>query len=331
MTPALTLTRLARAGLALCLAVAAVEWVAAARAYRQTLPPAAWRALSQHLEGSLGVTEAMSGAAIGEPAPVVLLADRWLGPRGRQAIAALRAPRSVAPHDLYGVAPLIIVSRGGDPWTRELREDWGDRPLPTAESVTEVGPFVVHRFPLADAASTLFDLAEVAVAQPRRIELRDRRGRCRGSRGRWTCKQGGVAAEYAEIAYRPRRCLRFAVEDGAPITVRAAGVVLGDRLRGHLGFSDFNARIRSDAPARVEITIDGRRRATLLISDRQGWAPFEVATEPGAHELEITVTPALSGTWGEAGYDPQPTHAPCLELRALASAAGSPPGEEASP
>ena len=301
---------LARTMLALILGVAGLEWVAAARAYRPTLSKADWNALDQYLREH------------SDEVGLVVLADHWLGPRGRAQVEALRKPLSVAPPDLYGVPRLTIISRDrDDPWSPWLRDEWGPRARPSAKSIAEVGAFFVHTFALHDADQTLFDLAEIATQKPRSITIRDGLGRCRGSSdknmGRWICKQGRVIRAYAEIAYRPRRCLRFAVQDGAPIRVSLSKITLGDRLRGHLGFTDFNARIRSDAPALVEITIDGQPRATLTISDRQGWAAFEVATPRGRHDLEITVTPALSGTFGPEGYDRRPTHLPCLELRAL--------------
>ncbi len=325
--------RLAGAALLTVLGVAAFEWVAAARAYRTTLPSSAWQALAEHLDAAHGADESGTSG-------LVVLADPWLGPRGRLEIAALREPGSVAPHDLFGVRDLTIIARDGDdvddddaPWTPWLREAWGERPLPIADRRDRVGPFVLHHFSLADADEVLFDLVELSEDKPRTIQVRDRFGRCKGkgkgkgkgTKGRWTCTLGTIASAYAEIAYRPRRCLRFEVGDGAQITLKLAGVQLGERLRGHLGFTDFNARIRSDAPALLEVAIDGRPQAALTLSDRQGWAPFEIATVPGRHDLEVTLTPTLTGTWTDRGYDRRPSHLPCLELRALRRSE-APPG-----
>ena len=311
--------RLAGAALLALLGVAAVEWIAAARAYRTTLPSSAWRALDQRLTELRAVT-----SEGGRAPPLVLLADPWLGPRGRLELEALRDPASVAPHDLYGVQELTIIARGDDPWTPWLREAWGERPLPTVDHIDRLGPFVLHHVSAPEADEVLLDLIELSQSKPNKIQLRDRFGRCKGTKGRWSCTLGKIASTYAEVAYRPRRCLRFDVGDGAQITLKLAGVELGDHLRGHLGFSDFNARIRSDAPALVEVRIDEQPLASLTISDRQGWAAFELATPPGRHDLEVTVTPTLTGTWGERGYDRRPSHLPCLEMRALRRR-GAPP------
>ncbi len=310
--------RLASAALLAIIGVAAVEWVAAARAYRTTLPTSAWRALDQRL------AERASATAEDGRAPLVLLADPWLGPRGRLEIEALRDPASVAPHDLYGRRELTIIARGDDPWTPWLRDAWGDRPLPTADRVDRLDPFVLHHLSAPEADEVILDLVELSQKKPRKLQISDRLGRCKGSKGRWSCTLGKIASAYAEVAYRPHRCLRFDVGDGAQITLKLAGVELGEHLRGHLGFTDFNARIRSDAPALVEVNVDGRPLASLTISDRQGWAAFELATPPGRHDLEVTVTPTLTGTWGERGYDRRPSHVPCLELRALRRR-GAPP------
>lgn len=295
----------ARALLGLILALAAAEWIAAARAYRTTLPAAAWRELDAHLAAS-------------DPG-LLVLADPWLGPRARRELAALADPRAIAPPDLDGVARLTILGRegAGDPWTAALREAWGPRPLPRAAAVEAVGPFVLHRFDLDGASRVTFDLVALAG-----VEARDLRGRCTPGDGVLRCKSGEIRRAFAEVAYSPRRCLRFDLEDGAQATLTAADVALGERLRGHLGFDDFNARLRSDGPVLLQIAVDGEPLADLTFTDRQGWAAFEVPTPPGRHTLTVTLLPALAGTWGDRGYQARPAHAACLELRALARDGG---------
>lgn len=295
------LRRLARGVLALILAVAAIEWIAAARAYRTTLPAAAWRALDDHLRA-------------GDPG-LVLLADPWLAPRARRELAALADPGAVAPPDLEGRPRLTIIARGDDdPWSPTLRREWGARPLPPARARTALGPFTVHAFEPAGAAAPSFDLLDAPG-----LEVSDRRARCPRRGGAFTCKSGELRPRFAEIAYAPRRCLLLDLEDGAEATLRIADAELGARLRGHLGFADFNARLRSDAPLLLRIAVDGEPLADLVFSDRQGWAAFEVPTPPGRHELVFTAIPTLAGTFGDQGYRPRPAHSACLEARALAA------------
>ncbi|MCB9567395.1 MAG: hypothetical protein H6710_09345 [Myxococcales bacterium] len=151
------------------------------------------------------------------------------------------------------------------------------------------------------------------------LEVSDRRARCPRRGGAFTCKSGELRPRFAEIAYAPRRCLLLDLEDGAEATLRIADAELGARLRGHLGFADFNARLRSDAPLLLRIAVDGEPLADLVFSDRQGWAAFEVPTPPGRHELVFTAIPTLAGTFGDQGYRPRPAHSACLEARALAA------------
>ena len=125
----------------------------------------------------------------------------------------------------------------------------------------------------------------------------------------------GVAV--AEVDYRPRRCLELELRDGATVSLRYPAMPTGDVLRGHLAVDDFNARLRSDAPVRLRVSVDGQRMAQWLVSDEQGWWPFAVATEPGTHEVELELSAAVRGTWQRGGYEEGRVHAPCVELRSL--------------
>ncbi|MEZ4448325.1 MAG: hypothetical protein R3B09_02520 [Nannocystaceae bacterium] len=293
--------------LGVVLAVAAVEWVAAARAYRRAISGADWRALDAHL-----------AAIPGDEA--IVLAERWLGPRARLEVPRLRRWSSAAPPDLAGWPRFHVVSLGGEPWTRDLRGEWPEWPLghvPEASSRDHLGPFTIHHFSPPGAAETVADLLEG------RLEVRDARGRCPERAGGFACKQGRVERVVAEVTFTPRRCLRLAVDDGDALTIRAPAALLGDTLRGHLGFDDFNARLRSDAPLLLTIAVDGARIAELTLSDAQGWAAFEAPTPAGRHDLTITVLPTSAGTWGDRGYQDRPLHAPCLELRSLRHPGGA--------
>ena len=92
---------------------------------------------------------------------------------------------------------------------------------------------------------------------------------------------------------------------------------LGTTLRGHLGFADFNSRLRNDAPALLELHIDDTLAGRWTLTDNQGWAAFAARTAPGLHTVRVRLTPLLSGTWTPDGYTQQPARTACLELRAL--------------
>ena len=284
MTP-----RRATLALALLLAVAAAEWVAAAFAYRDALRPEHWAALRAR--------------AAAPPAP------RPHPPPH----PALRAWASVAPPDLHAL-PRFHVLAWGDPWTPDLRDDWGPRPRPRALAREPFGPLTLHTFEHPEAERLLDAWVDAAP----RLQVRDPRGPCRPRPGgAWACARGEVRLTVAEIAYRPRRALCLDLDD-APITL-TLDADLGDHLRGHLGFADFNARLRSDAPLLLTLRVDGRPLPSLVLTDAQGWAAFTAPTEPGRRRVEVELRPAVPGTWGDAGYRPTPRLRPCLELRALAA------------
>ena len=111
-----------------------------------------------------------------------------------------------------------------------------------------------------------------------------------------------------------------ALDDGATLEITHPRAQLGAQLRGHLGFSDFNARLRNDAPALLEMFIDDALAARWTLSDSQGWAAFAAPTSPGTHAVRLRLTPLLGGTWTEQGYAANPRRTACLELRALAEA-----------
>ena len=293
MTP-----RQARAALVVLATVAGVEWIAAARAYRTQLGPEAW-------------ARAAAALAALPPSEPVVLADDWLGPSARARLPAVA--RDVGLPDLHG-APRLHVLALADPLTRTVRDDLAGldpRPL----RVDDLGAFSLHHFELPGASPVLWDLS----ADPS-VAARDDRGPCRRSRETWSCRQARASVRFAEVAYRARRCLALEPADGATIEL-SARATLGARLRGHLGLSDFNGRLRSDAPVLVELAVDGRTRARWVLSDMQGWAAFELPTDPGPAAVTVRVTSLLAGTFTPGGYDPDARRVPCLELRALAGAA----------
>lgn len=240
-----------------------------------------------------------------------MLAEDWLGPSARAHLPAVA--RAVGLPDLHG-APRLHVLALGDPLGRTVLGDLAGL-TPRSLGADALGPLTLHHFELPGASPVLWDLS----ADPS-VSARDDRGPCRRARDAFTCKQGRAATRFAEVGYRARRCLALELTDGATLEL-STRATLGARLRGHLGLSDFNGRLRSDAPVLLEIAVDGRTRARWALTDMQGWIAFELATEPGPAALTIRVTPLLAGTFTPGGYDPDARRVPCLELRALAGAA----------
>ncbi|MCB9749859.1 MAG: hypothetical protein H6713_07615 [Myxococcales bacterium] len=291
----------ARVAIAALLVLALIECVCAARAYRPGATADDWAALAA----------ALDQLPAGEP---VLLAQPWLGPRARMEAPRLRGWDSVAPPDLHGARRFHVVGLARARWGPALADDSMDMPDATYAGEERFGGLRLHHYARPQAGATLEDWVGDAST---RLEVSDEQGRCRGAGGRWTCKQGALALDTLEIAYRPRRCLAARLDDGARLRVRLQGATLGDELRGHLGFADFNARLRSDAPALLTIAIDGAAAARFVFTDSQGWAGFTLATEPGLHDVELELVTTLSGTWSADRYAGKRDHVPCLELRAL--------------
>ena len=302
MTP-----RQASAALLVLAAVAAVEWVCAARAYRAQLGPDAWARAA----------EALAALPRDE---TVFLGTPWLGPSARQHLPALRLWSSLAPPDLHGlprfhVLGLTSAARSGA-WSSELAADLGELPAPQLLGFEDLGPLRLYHYEQPASGTLLSDW----LAEPASLRLRDDRGPCRLSSGTWSCKQGRITLDTLEVSYRPRRCLAIDLDDGRTLEISRPGTALGTVLRGHLGFADFNARLRNDAPALLELLVDDITVGRWTLSDSQGWAAFAAPTTPGTHDVRLRLTTLLGGSWTEQGYGPQPRRSACLELRALSEA-----------
>lgn len=298
-TPPVPLAPHRRAAVLLgCVAVlAAIEWIAAAFAYRARISLADWQA----------VAAAVAELPPGEP---VVVADDWLSPSARGHVPALTA--SLGLPDLHG-APRLHVLALGDPQTATVEADLAGLSLEPL-GADDLGPFTLYHFSAAGASPVLWDILSAAD-----LAVRDARP-CRRTQSSWSCKHGRPAIRFAELGYRPRRCLAVDTADGVTVEL-SARAELGARLRGHLGFHDFNGRLRDDAPVVLELAIAGTTRARWTITDMQGWTAFELPTTPGPADLTVRITPLLTGTFHPAGYDPDTRRLPCLELRALAEPA----------
>jgi hypothetical protein len=300
-------TRQASAALLVLALVAALEWVCAARAYRAQLGPEAWARAAEAL------------AALPQDEPV-LLGTPWLAPSARQQLPALRPWSSIAPPDLYGlprfhVLGLASAAEAGA-WSSELGTDLGELPPPELLGVEDLGPLHLYHYAQPASGALLTDW----LAEPGALQLRDDQGPCRLSQKTWSCKQARISLDTLEIAYRPRRCLAIDLGDDRTLEISRPRARLGAVLRGHLGFADFNARLRNDAPALLELLVDDILIGRWTLSDSQGWAAFAAPTTPGTHDVRLRLTTLLGGTWTEQGYSSQPRRTACLELRALTEA-----------
>lgn len=279
--------------------VAAIEWVASARVYRDRIDDAGWDAARQSVE-----------ALPNEDA--VALGTSWLGPRARMEIPRLARRDAVARPDLHGVRRLHVLGLD-DAWSQELDDDLDGLARPEVVEAVDVGPFTLTTYAVP-GKEVLADWAIPGAP----IVVRTPSGACRGGRGAaFRCAEGTVTPELAEIDYRPRACLSVALGDGVPAHIVQQRMPLGDELRGHVGFHDYNGRIRNDTPARITVRVDEEVVARFLVADTEGWRGFAVPTTRGTADVEVEVVVGVQPTWGKNGIDNGYPRRACLELRSL--------------
>lgn len=294
-------SRLARGLIAAVLGVAALECALSAFAYRSPIGEEDWPALEDALDPQL---------------PVYLATD-WLDPVARMESEQLARIENLARPDLRGVSRFAVVGFAGQAWSDRLQDDLEDLPAPQVEDERDFGALSLTTYSLATGV-----LQDDLLDQPARLSVRNREGECRGRNGRFTCGRGRnasakVGPELIEVDYRPRRCLAVDVDDGDEVRVKIPQFAFGDVLRGHVGFGDFNMRLRSDATVSVAVRADGAPLGRWSFGDAQGWAAFAVATPPDANELELVIQPSVRGTWDGQGHRQRPVHRACIEVRSF--------------
>lgn len=292
-------TTIARAALLALVGIATVEWAAALWSHRTRIHAGDWDRLRDAAE------------ELPENEPL-LLATSWLGPRARMHIPALRSWTSAAPADLRGLQRFHVIGLGDEAWSDELQSDLEDLSFPKLESVDEIGPLSFSHYRASDPSRVLETMIHAGGAL--RVETE---AQCKGGPEVWRCGEGTVELRYAEIDYRPRRCYAVDVRGGTSVRLILPQATTGNVLRGHVGFDDFNSRLRSDAPVEVAVRIDELVVARWTVTDEQGWWPFAVSTEPGSHEVSVELRTSLGGTWQRRGYTTRHRHVPCVELRTL--------------
>lgn len=282
-----------------------IEMLAAFLAYRETLDADDWLAIAEQVDAQ-------------PPAPVFVASD-WLAPRARMELPHARSWASLAPPDLRGVPSFWVIGHGRDVWSRSLHAELEGLPMPELVALHSIGALMLAEYRQDDPGEPLWSLLE------RDLTISSSAGRCTGKRETWGCKDGRVHARVVEVDYRPRRCLAIALDEGSGATIELGKLELGNRLRGHVGFADFNARLRADPTVVLEAEIDGEVAARWLFTDDQGWAAFALATVPGKHRVTLRVRSSSSGTWQREGHRPSPNDLPCVEARAFVETEPPPP------
>lgn len=286
----------------LVLVVAGLELCLALWAYRARLTETDWVALA-HVLPALGDDEA------------IVWAQPWLEPSARQHLDTMAVQALRGRADGWGIRRVHLVLLRREP----VSEDW-TRELPANTRLeaagTEVsGPWIIHHYSVAGFRPELATLVD-----PSHLEVFIDGERCRIDRrtSRWTCRHAGSVLErIVEVDGAARRCLVLDTADDTEVILRRRAMPTGDRLRGHIGFTDFNGVLRNDTPIRVELSVDDSVRLRMVATDEEGWIPFEVAAASGTHDVEIRLALPRQGQWSAGGYRTSPSRAPCVELRSF--------------
>jgi hypothetical protein len=294
--------------LGLLCALAIVVSIAAFLAYRERIDEEDWQAVEQLLAGHEG-----------EP---VIVASEWLGPSARMHLEQARSWDSLAFPDLRGFERFWLLTHADErPWRGSLRLELEQLPRPELLAVHSLGELTLHEY------RQPVGIMQFSVPDSIR-SVSTSRGRCSGEGEQFRCKDGRVSVRLVEVDYRARRCVALELEDGVMATLDLGELELGDRIYGHIGFGDFNARLRADPSARLEVRINDVIAGRWVFTDDQGWAGFALATEPGRHQVELRVGTTVSGTWQREGHSSSPTDVLCVELRGF-DESGLAPQEEA--
>jgi len=302
--------------------LAGIELVAALRSGNPAITEQDWRSVEAALPDD-------AFAHLGTP---------WLGPLARRHVAALSEPMVVGAPDLRGHPRIAVVTLGSDTtWQPRVAAQLG---LPTLEGyvapvTSRHGALALHVIDVPDAERVTDSLA--AHLLDLRLETPTlAASRCKTTSREAACSLGAatfvtVREQFAEVDHVARHCTALALEMQGTVRLTLPQFRFGTRLVGHVGVHDFNNRLRNDAATTLALTLPSGARWTGTHTDRQGWAPFEVATEPGVGVLSLDVTSGSSLRFDDAG-EASGVRTICLELRAMTAArvgGGSREGEGA--
>lgn len=92
-----------------------------------------------------------------------------------------------------------------------------------------------------------------------------------------------------DLELQPRHCIYQPVHAGGPTRLRFAKVPLADRLVFYGGLYYEDERMRQGAPVTLRVLIDGVERGRFTHHDGDGWARYELATEPRAADVEVQI------------------------------------------
>lgn len=290
--------RLKFVGLALGV-LATIDLLSSASAYRSTIEVTDFENAAQWLAGTHAEDDHWP----------VIVDPLWLEPRARARMPGSR--RAAGLPDLRTQPDFWVLSRADEAaWHQELQLRFELKGAPRLVHREEFGGISLSHL----HQEVQPELDSLAAHEEMRVRVDGRS--CLGRSPTWDCRPGRVKRTYLEVDYRARACMALEDFDGQRISLRIPEFEFGDRLIGHVGFGDFNGRLRSDASVEVEVDIEGQGLSRFVASDAQGWAPFELDTQAGKAQLFLTLAPSLGGTFdGRGRYQRRPNRPVCVEIR----------------
>ncbi|TPV92358.1 MAG: hypothetical protein B7733_26190 [Myxococcales bacterium FL481] len=290
--------------------VAGLEILTAARVYGSRISPQDWEGVDNLIDDDMPLWT--------DPA--------WLRPAARQHLTAARSDVSVGAPDLMGWPRFRVLSLAGTPaWSATLRRELGDDRVPQVHEEHIVGGLALRTYDRPDVPIRLDDL----VAHRRRLSPEAftslRQSTCRRHGDGWRCGRKAepvatVSFRVVEVTFQPRHCLALEFDQPATIELNIADMQLGDSLRGHVGLADFNARLRTDAPTVVRLSVAGDTVMQRNFTDDEGWAAFVVHTVPQVADVRVQIERPDHLTWHRGKARDRPRPVVCFELRSLGEA-----------
>lgn len=219
--------------------------------------------------------QAMQRALAGVQSPV-LAHRRWMDPNLRSWFAQAAKPLAFANPEPNALTEFWTVGHVTDPEPLAF----GSRAR-LQQSVIH-GSLVARRWTQNEAK---IRLATLGVSPDEILDLKAKveQGYCQiktRSPLRIQCPdQSSLRWETSEIDYLPRACLAYRGSQLGQLTLsfRLAHPEKLASIQGHVGFSDFNARLRSDAALALRLQSEEHELLNHPFTDAQGWAPFSAA------------------------------------------------------
>jgi hypothetical protein len=219
--------------------------------------------------------QALQKFALEEPQANVLIDGSWLVDRARYKAPELFSRGETWPSP-PPLATYILSSTGNSPtpaagWSLDSQTIFGALSLssvrPSAEHLT-IDPWLNPQL--------------IAGRPAIGVEAEGRSCPWRGNR--FQCEGAVVEIGYAEVGYRPWKCLKIAGDEGLTLDFRRIDAS-GDSslarqpsgLRGSIGKGDFNAALRSESPISLTVMQGDQTIADSLFDDHHGQVSWRVA------------------------------------------------------